>query len=183
MSSGFIVLIVLVVLALLAVSFFNRIVSLENRVANAFSQIDVQLKQRNDLVPNLVSTVKGYAAHEQGVLESVTNARARAAGAVTMDEKISASNELSGALGRLFAVAEAYPELKANQNFMQLQGTLETLEQKIAYSRQFFNDTVLEYNNAITTIPGVFLAGPMGKTAKPMFEAAATDRAVPQVQF
>ena len=178
-----IIIAILAVLAFVFVGFYNRIVSLENRIANAFAQIDVQLKQRNDLIPNLVNTVKGYAAHESGIFEAVSEARARMAGAGSMEDKIAASNNMSGALGRLFAVAEAYPDLKANQNFLDLQQNLQGIEQKIAYSRQFFNDTVLEFNTAITTIPGNFFAGPMGKTVKPMFEASETERVVPQVQF
>ena len=181
--TGLIVLGIIVVLGFIAVGLYNRIISLDNRVANAFSQIDVQLKQRNDLIPNLVNTVKGYAAHESSVFDAVSSARARMAGAKNIEETVAANNELSGALGRLFAIAEAYPELKANQNFLDLQQSLQGIEQKIAYSRQFFNDTVLEFNNAITTVPGVFLAGPMAKKTKPMFEAAETERAVPQVQF
>jgi LemA protein len=172
-----------IILLLIFVSFYNRIVSLENRIANAFAQIDVQLKQRNDLIPNLVNTVKGYAAHESGIFGAVSEARARMAGAGSMEDKIAASNNVSGALGRLFAVAENYPDLKANQNFLDLQQNLQGLEQKIAYSRQFFNDTVLEFNTAITTIPGSFFAGPMGKTVKPMFQATEAERVVPQVQF
>ena len=178
-----ILLAIVVVVGLVLVGLYNRIISLDNRVANAFSQIDVQLKQRNDLIPNLVNTVKGYAAHESSVFDAVSSARARMAGARNIEETVAANNELSGALGRLFAIAEAYPELKANQNFLELQSSLQGIEQKIAYSRQFFNDTVLEFNNAITTVPGVFLAGPLGKTVKPMFQAAESERAVPQVQF
>ncbi len=178
-----IVLVILAILALIAVGIYNRIISLDNRVNNAFAQIDVQLKQRNDLVPNLVNTVKGYADFEQSTLQAVTDARARMAGANSIQDKVEASNMLSAALGKLFAVAEAYPDLKANNSFLDLQQQLSSLEQKIAYSRQFFNDTVLEFNNAITTIPGSFLAGPMGKSVKPMFQAADNERIVPQVQF
>ncbi len=181
--TGIVLIVILVVLALIAVSLYNRIVSLDNRVGNAFSQVDVQLKQRNDLIPNLVNTVKGYANFEQSTLQAVTDARARMAGATSIEDKVGASNMMSAALGKLFAVAEAYPDLKANASFLDLQGQLSGLEQKIAYSRQFFNDTVLEYNNAITTVPGVFLAGPMGKTSKPMFQASDAERSVPQVQF
>ena len=181
--TGTIVLVILVVLAFVAVGIYNRIISLDNRVNNAFAQIDVQLKQRNDLVPNLVSTVKGYANFEQSTLQAVTDARARMAGANSIQDKVEASNMMSAALGKLFAVAEAYPDLKANNSFLDLQQQLSGLEQKIAYSRQFFNDTVLEFNNAITTVPGSFLAGPMGKSVKPMFQAADNERVVPQVQF
>jgi LemA protein len=178
-----IILVVLALIAFIGVGVFNNITSLENRVANALGQIDVQLKKRSDLVPNLVNTVKGYAAHESGVFERVTQARSMLQNANTVEEKATASNALTGALRTVFAVAENYPDLKANQNFIQLQNELTELEDKIAYSRQFYNDTVLEFNNAITTIPGVFFAGPMGKTRKSMFEASEGDRAVPEVTF
>jgi LemA protein len=178
-----IILVIVVVLVFVAIGVFNNITSLENRVANALGQIDVQLKKRGDLVPNLVNTVKGYAAHEAGVFERVTQARSMLQNANTVEEKAAASNALTGALRTVFAVAENYPDLKANQNFIQLQNELTELEDKIAYSRQFYNDTVLEFNNAITTIPGVFFAGPMGKTKKSMFEASEGDRAVPEVKF
>jgi LemA protein len=180
---GWIVLIILVVIVLVGVAVFNNIVSLENRVANALGQVDVQLKKRSDLVPNLVNTVKGYATHESSVFENVTKARTMMQSAGTVEEKAAASSMLSSALKSVFAVAEAYPDLKANQGFQQLQGELADLEDKIAYSRQFYNDTVLAYNNAITTVPGVFFAPTMGKTQKSMFEASEGDRAVPAVQF
>ncbi len=178
-----IILIVLAALVFVGISVFNNITSLENRVANALGQIDVQLKKRGDLVPNLVNTVKGYATHESSVFENVTKARAMMQTANTVEEKATASSALSGALRTVFAVAENYPELKANQNFLQLQAELTDLEDKIAYSRQFYNDTVLAYNNAITTIPGNFFAPGMGKTQKTMFAASEGDRAVPAVQF
>ncbi len=178
-----IVLVVLALLVVFAIGVFNNIVSLENRVANALGQIDVQLKKRSDLVPNLVSTVKGYAAHETSVFEKVTAARSKLDNATGVEEKAAASSMLSGALRTVFAVAEAYPDLKANQSFIQLQSELADLEDKIAYSRQFYNDTTLEFNNSITTIPGVFFAGPMNKTKKSMFEASEGEKAVPAVSF
>ena len=178
-----IVLVILVILAVLGVSVYNNITSLENRVANALSQIDVQLKKRGDLVPNLVNTVKGYAAHESGVFETVTKARSMLQTANTVEEKAAASSALSGALRTVFAVAENYPQLKADTSFLNLQSELSDLEGKIAYSRQFYNDTVLSFNNSITTIPGVFLASPMNKTKKSMFEASEGDRVVPEVTF
>jgi LemA protein len=178
-----IVLGVLVVLALVAVGLYNRLMVLDNRISNAFSQIDVQLKRRNDLVPNLVSTVKGYATHESGVFERVSEARERMVNAGGVQAKAQASSDLSAALRSVFAIAEAYPELRANTNFLALQSELSELEEKIAYSRQFYNDTVLEYNNAVTTVPGLLLAGPMGKRVKPMFEATPGDRVVPSVSF
>jgi LemA protein len=178
-----IVLVVLALLIVFAIGIFNNIVSLDNRVENALGQIDVQLKKRSDLVPNLVSTVKGYAAHESTVFEKVTAARAQLDNAKGVEDKAAASSLLSGALRSVFAVAEAYPDLKANQSFVQLQSELAELEDKIAYSRQFYNDTVLEFNNAITTVPGVFFASPMNKSKKVMFEASEGDKAVPAVTF
>jgi LemA protein len=178
-----IVLVVVALLIVFAIGVFNNIVSLENRVANALGQIDVQLKKRSDLVPNLVSTVKGYAAHETSVFEKVTAARSKLDNATGIEDKAAASSLLSGALRTVFAVAEAYPDLKANQNFIQLQTELADLEDKIAYSRQFYNDTTLEFNNSITTVPGVFFAGPMQKTKKSMFEASEGDKVVPAVSF
>jgi LemA protein len=178
-----IVLVVLALLVVFAIGVFNSIVSLENRVANALGQIDVQLKKRSDLVPNLISTVKGYAAHETSVFEKITAARSKLDNATGVEEKAAASSMLSGALRTVFAVAEAYPDLKANQGFIQLQAELAELEDKIAYSRQFYNDTTLEFNNSITTIPGVFFAGPMQKVKKAMFEASEGDKAVPSVTF
>jgi LemA protein len=178
-----IVLVVVALLVVFAIGVFNNIVSLENRVANALGQIDVQLKKRSDLVPNLVSTVKGYAAHETSVFEKVTAARSKLDNATGVEDKAAASSLLSGALRTVFAVAEAYPDLKANQNFIQLQTELADLEDKIAYSRQFYNDTALEFNNSITTVPGVFFAGPMQKTKKSMFEASEGDKVVPSVAF
>jgi LemA protein len=176
-------LVIVVVIGFVLVGIFNNITSLENRVANALSQIDVQLKKRGDLVPNLVNTVKGYAAHESGVFETVTKARSMLQTANTVEEKAAASSALSGALRTVFAVAENYPQLKADTSFLNLQSELSDLEGKVAYSRQFYNDTVLMYNNSITTIPGVFLAGPMNKTKKSMFEASEGDRVVPEVTF
>jgi LemA protein len=178
-----IVLAIVAIAGFLLVGIFNNITSLENRVANALSQIDVQLKKRGDLVPNLVNTVKGYAEHESGVFEAVTKARSMLQTANTVEEKSAASSALSGALRTVFAVAENYPELKADTSFLNLQSELSDLEGKVAYSRQFYNDTVLMYNNSITTIPGVFLASPMNKTKKSMFEASEGDRAVPEVTF
>ena len=178
-----IVLVVVALLVVFAIGVFNNIISLENRVANALGQIDVQLKKRSDLVPNLVSTVKGYATHETSVFEKITAARSQLDNAKGIEDKAAASSMLSGALRTVFAVAEAYPDLKANQNFIQLQTELADLEDKIAYSRQFYNDTALEFNNSITTVPGVFFANPMQKTKKAMFEATEGDKAVPAVAF
>jgi LemA protein len=178
-----ILLVILVGIALFAVSIYNRIISLENRVGNAWSQIDVQLKKRNDLVPNLVETVKGYAAHEKGIFEEVAKARQAMMNAKGVNESAQAANAMEGALGRLFAIAENYPQLKASDNFRVLQEELSSIENKIAYARQFYNDAVLQYNNSIETVPGVLLAGPMGKKEQVFLEIPETERQAPQVSF
>ena len=180
---SWIILAILVALALFAVTIYNRIITLENRYKNAWSQIDVQLKRRNDLVPNLVETVQGYAAHERGVFEQVSKSREAMMNARDIDQSAEAANMMTAALGRLFAIAENYPELKANENFRVLQEELSSIENKIAYARQFYNDSVLQYNNAIETVPGVFLAGPMGKSKHVYLETPEEEKAVPQVSF
>ena len=175
---------VVVLLGLYLVALYNGLVQKRNRVDNAWAQIDVQLKRRRDLIPNLVETVKGYAAHERGTFEAVTEARARAAGAQTVAETAQAEGLLSQALGRLFAVAEAYPDLKASQNFLDLQAQLKDTEDKIAVSRQVYNDTVLTYNNAIQVFPAVMIAGMFGFTRREFFEIEnPADREVPEVSF
>jgi LemA protein len=168
---------VLVVLLLLGIYLFNRVIRLRNEVDTGWSNIDVQLKRRNDLIPNLVETVKGYAAHERGVFEEVTNARASMARASTPAEAGAADSVLAQALGRLFAVAEAYPDLKASQNFLQLQSDLTDTEDKIAAARRYYNATVLAYNNAIQTFPMLLVAGAFGFRAREFFEADDGDRA------
>ena len=181
---GFLItLVVLGVLVAFVVGIYNRIVTLENRFQNAWSQIDVQLKRRADLVPNLVETVKGYASHEQEVFDQVAKSRQAMMSAQTPDEGAEAANMMSQALGRLFAISEAYPDLKANENFRVLQEELSAVENKIAYARQFYNDAVLQFNNAIETVPGVFLAGPMGKKEHVFLEIPEGDRETPQVSF
>lgn len=178
-----IVLVVLGALVVFAVVIYNRIITLENRFENAWSQIDVQLKRRADLAPNLVETVKGYASHEQEVFEQVAKSRQAMMNAQNPDEGAEAANMMSAALGRLFAISEAYPDLKANENFKMLQEELSSVENKIAYARQFYNDAVLQYNNAIETVPGVLLAGPMGKKEHVFLEIPEEDRVTPQVSF
>ena len=163
-----IVAVVVVLLVLYVVLTYNRLVRTRNRIDNAYSQIDVQLKRRYDLIPNLVETVKGYAAHEKSTFEAVTNARANAIQAQqggSPAQQAQAENALSGALKSLFAVAEAYPDLKANQNFLNLQEELTSTEDRIAYARQFYNDSVLGYNNNIQSFPGNMLAGMFNFTA------------------
>jgi LemA protein len=172
-----------VLIGLLLVAMYNRLVRLRNRVANAWSQVDVQLRRRYDLIPNLVETVKGYASHERETFEEVTQARTRAQQAGTVEEQGQAENVLTAAIGRLFAVAEAYPELRASENFQQLQSQLEETEDKIRVARQVYNDTVLSYNNAIQTFPGVVLAGPFNFEKREFFETDVTQREAPQVEF
>jgi LemA protein len=178
-----IIAVVVVLLVLIAVYYFNRIISLENTIDNSWAQIDVQLKRRTDLIPNLMESVKGYMKHEKGVLEGVTKARTSIMSAKTPNAKLKANDMLSGALKSLFAVAESYPDLKASTNFLQLQDELTNTENKIAYSRQHFNDTVLVFNNTIETIPGNIFAGPMGKKTREMLAIAEVERKLPKVKF
>ncbi|SDA66564.1 LemA family protein [Methanobrevibacter millerae] len=162
---------------------YNNLINLRNRVQNSYSQIDVQLKRRNDLIPNLVETVKGYAAHEKGVLEEVTKARSNVMNANGVEETSEANNQLTGALKTLFAVAENYPDLKANSNFQQLQEQLTDTEDKISYSRQFYNDTVLKYNNVCQQFPSSLLARLFRFKPAEFFQADEASREVPQVEF
>lgn len=162
---------------------YNRLVTLKNRVENAWAQIDVQLKKRNDLVPNLVETVKGYAKHEKGVFEEVTKARAQMMAAGTVEGKAKASNALTGALKSLFAVAENYPDLKASQNFMMLQEELSGIENKIAYARTAYNDSVYHYNNTQQVLPYVIFSGLLGHKKTDYFETAEEEKKVPTVKF
>ena len=179
-----VVIIVVVLFALYLVVLYNGLVRKRNRVDNAWAQVEVQLKRRRDLIPNLVGTVRGYAAHERGTFDSVTQARAAAEGARNPAAAGAAEGVLGQALGRLFAVAEAYPELKANQNFLELQAQLDETENRIAVSRQVYNDTVLTYNNAIQVVPALIVAGPIGFTKREFFEIEApADREPPAVSF
>ena len=178
-----VILVIVALLVIALITLYNRFVRLRNRVDNAWAQIEVQLKRRWDLIPNLVETVKGYAEHERGTFEAVTEARANAQRAQGPAETAAAEGILGAALGRLFAVAEAYPELQADENFRQLQDELAGTENRIAVSRQVYNDTVLTYNNAIQTFPGVVLAGPFNFEKREFFETDETQREVPQVDF
>ena len=178
-----VILVIVVLLAIFGVMTYNKLVSLRNRVDNGWSQIDVQLQRRNDLIPNLVETVKGYAQHERETLDAVIQARNASVSAGTPHDQAQADNMLTGALRQLFAVAEAYPDLKANQNFLQLQEELTATEDKVSYARQFYNDTVNKYNTAIQKFPAVLIAGPTGFSEREFYEAEETARAVPQVSF
>ncbi len=178
-----ILLAVVVVVVLYLVVAYNGLVRLRNRIENAWAQIDVQLQRRYDLIPNLVETVKGYAAHEKGVFEQVTQARASAIGAHGVAAQAEAETGVTSALKSLFAVAEAYPDLKANQNFVALQEELSGTEGKIAYARQFYNDTVQGYNTKIQQFPTVFIARTMGFEEREYFEADDTSRGPVSVKF
>ena len=186
MSTGWIVLGVIVIIVLFAFGAYNRLVALSQRVSQAFADIDVQLKQRHDLIPNLVETVKGYASHERGTLDDVIKARNSAMSAQGPAQVGAAENQLSGALGRLIALSEAYPDLKANANFQQLASELSDLENKIAASRRFFNNAVQEYNTGIQQLPAALFAGSLGFQPRTFFDVGE-DRAVvektPQVKF
>ncbi|MCT9933831.1 LemA family protein [Planotetraspora sp. A-T 1434] len=172
-----------VVLAIVVVSLYNRLVRGRNTVDNAWAQIDVQLKRRYDLIPNLVETVKGYASHERQTLEAVVAARSQAINAQGPADRAAAENMLSGALKSLFAVAESYPDLKASQNFAELQEELAATENRIAYSRQYYNDAVLTYNNAIQTVPANIVAGMTGFSPREYFQAPGEERGPVQVRF
>jgi LemA protein len=181
---GLVCLLLIVVIIWLVVT-YNKLVRQRNQVEASWAQIDVQLKRRYDLIPNLVETVKGYAAHEKGTLDAVVQARANAVANANADPaaRADAENAVSQTLGRLFALAEAYPNLKANENFMALQGELANTEDKIAYSRQFYNSAVQTYNNATQTIPTNIIAGMMGFRTKSFFETAEGERGPVQVRF
>lgn len=183
MDAGIILLILVIVIGIFLVMVYNRLVALRQTCNQAWGDIDVQLKQRHDLVPNLVETVKGYAKHEQGTLENVIKARQQAIDATSVKELAQAENMLSGALRQLFALSEAYPDLKANQNFLSLQTELADLENKIAAARRFFNNAVNEYNTATEQFPAVVIANSMGFKQREYFEAGEAERAAPKVQF
>ena len=185
-TTGWIVLGVIVVLVLWIVMIYNQLVAMRQRVGQAFADVDVQLKLRHDLIPNLVETVKGYAAHERGTLEEVVKARNAAMTAQGPGQQAAAENMLSGALRQLFALSEAYPDLKANQNFQQLQAELSDVESKIAASRRFFNNAVQEYNTGIQQFPAALFAAALGFSQRTFFDVGE-ERAVmekaPQVKF
>ncbi|HHE41060.1 MAG TPA: LemA family protein [Dehalococcoidia bacterium] len=181
-----IVLGIVVIIAVAFIGIYNGLVRLRNQVKNAWAQIDVQLKRRYDLIPNLVETVKGYAKHERETLQAVTEARrlAQQMSAASVGERAKVEGELSSALGRLFAVAEAYPDLKANQNFLALQEELTSTENKVSFARQFYNDSVLRFNNKTETFPSNIVAGMFGFKQAEFFETSgAAERNAPRVSF
>ncbi len=181
--------VIVAVVLFVVVGAYNKLVALDQRADQSFADIDVQLKQRQDLIPNLVETVKGYATHERGTLDAVTAARAAAAGATSVNDKVQAENMLTASLGRLFAVAEAYPDLKANTNYLELQRELSDIENKLAAARRFFNNAVSEFNAVRRQFPTVLFAGMVGFGAdKPFFDVGEDDRATmnaapPKVSF
>jgi LemA protein len=185
-TTGWIVIGVLVVIALWVIGIYNGLVGMRQRVNQAFADVDVQLRQRHDLIPNLVETVKGYAAHERGTLDAVIKARNSAMAAQGTGGAVAAENQLTGALRGLMALAEAYPDLKANTNFQQLQSELSDIENKLAASRRFFNNAVQEYNTGIQNFPAVLFAASLGFASKDFFdlgEERKTVGEVPQVKF
>jgi LemA protein len=185
-TSTIVVIAVIVVIVIWAISVYNGLVSMRQRVNQAFADVDVQLRQRHDLVPNLVETVKGYAAHERGTLDEVVKARNAAMTAQGPAQQAAAENMLSGALRQLFALSESYPDLKASANFQQLEAELTDLENKIAASRRFFNNAVQEYNTGIQRFPAALFAGAMGFSQKEFFDLGGdrqAELAAPQVKF
>ena len=187
MIAGIIIIAVVVIVVLWVISIYNGLVKMRNNRENAFADIDVQLKQRHDLIPQLVASVKGYAAHEKELLEKLTAARAAAMGASSINDKLQAENEISSMLSGLRVSLEAYPDLKANQNFLQLQNEISDVENKLAAVRRFFNSATKELNTAVQSFPGNILAGMFGFHKEPMFEIPATERAAmdkaPDIQF
>lgn len=175
--------VVVVVLVVAIVGIYNSLVKLRNRADNAWAQVDVQLKRRYDLIPNLVETVKGYASHEKSTFERVVEARNQALAAGTVEEQAQAENFLTGALRQLFALAESYPDLKASQNFSELQAQLAETENKIAVSRQIYNDSVLTFNNRVQTVPSNMVAALTGFSVKPFFDAPEEAEQAPEVRF
>ena len=173
----------LFVLAGYVISVYNKLINARNKVENQFSQVEIQLKRRADLIPNLVETVKGYAKHEKGTFEAVIEARNKAVNAGTVNEKIEANNELTGALNKLFALAEAYPELKANENFLALQNDLKDTEDKITYARQFYNDSAMSFNNLVQMFPSNIIANMFGFKKFEYFKADEKEKEVPKVEF
>ena len=187
MTTTIIIIAVVVILLFWIVGMYNNLVRMRNNRENAFANIDVQLKQRHDLIPQLVATVKGYASHEKTVLEEVTNARTAAMNAGSINDKINAENKLSSALANLKVSLEAYPDLKANQNFLQLQTEVSDIENKLAASRRFFNSATKELNNSVQTFPANIIANMIGFKKEPMFEIPSADRATldkaPEINF
>jgi len=180
---GWILIAVVVLIILVFLIYYNRFAILGNRIDNSLSQIDVQLKRRADLIPNLIETVKGYAAHEKAAIKAVTDARKALVSAESTEKKIKANEGLEKALKTIFAIAEGYPDLKANTNFLELQRELASTEDRVAYARQYYNDSILSYNNLCKTFPGTFFAGIFGKKEREYLKIAEAERKVVKVEF
>lgn len=180
---GWLVAIIIVFVLIIFFYYFNRFVVLGNRIDNSLSQINVQLKRRADLVPNLIETVKGFVKHEKAAIKAVTSARKALVSAKGVEKKVAADNKLETALKSIFAIAEGYPELKANANFLELQRELSSTEDKIAYSRQYYNDSILTYNNLCKTFPGVFFASIFGKQVREYLQIAEAEKKNIKVKF
>ncbi len=178
-----IILVIIVVIILVVVKYYNDLIKAKNRVENAWGQVDVQLQRRNDLIPNIVETVKGYASHEKSTFEEVTQARAKMTNATSVNEVAEADNMISNALKSLFAVSEAYPDLKANKNFLELQEELSDTEDKIAYARQFYNDSVLKYTNLCQQFPSNIFARLLHFEKAEYYKADEESKAAPNVKF
>jgi LemA protein len=174
---------VAVVIVLMFAFYYNRFVVLGNGIDNSLSQIDVQLRKRADLVPNLINSVKGYAKHEKGIMKDVTDARKALLGAKDFNGRVKAGNDLQSALKSIFAIAENYPQLRANENFLHLQQELAAIEDKIAYSRQYYNDSILTFNNSVTTFPGMMFANMFGKNKREFLQIPIEAKVVPKVEF
>lgn len=183
MALWVILLVIAIAIALIFLYYFNRLVILGNRIDNSLSQIDVQLKRRADLIPNLIETVKGYAKHEKSIMSEVSKARQAMISAKNLAGKVKADGVLENALGRLFAIAENYPQLKADTNFLELQRELATTEDRVAYARQFYNDNILSYNDLCKTFPGVFFANIFGKKPKEFLQITEAERKNVKVSF
>ncbi len=178
-----VVIAVVVIIAFIFIYYYNKFILLENRIDNSLAQIDVQLKKRADLVPALVKTVKGYAKHESRIMDSITKARADLLKGGNIAKRVKAGDVLQEAIGRLFAIAENYPNLKANENFLQLQNELSAIEDKVAYSRQYYNDSVLDYQNASEVFPGVFFFSLYGRKKREFLKIPEKSREMPDVNF
>jgi LemA protein len=179
----FILLAILILLVIIIIYYYNRFAGLQNRIENSSSQIDVQLKKRADLVPNLVESVKGYMKHEKSIITEVTNARKALVSAGNLSARIKAGDKLQNALRSIFAIAENYPNLKANENFLQLQNELSSIEDKVAYSRQYYNDSIMDYNMLFTTFPGNFFASLFKKQKQKYLQIPEAERKVPKIKF
>ena len=179
----YIIISLIALIAVIFIYYYNRFIILENRIQNSEAQIDVQLKKRADLVPNLVKVVKGFAKHEKGIFDKITKARTELMHSKSLDQKVKAGDSLQNFLGRLIAIAESNPEIKSNQNFLQLQEELSAIEDKVAYARQFYNDSVLDYENLSEKFPGVFFFKLYGRTKKDFLKISESEKKMPEIDL